>query len=78
MSTEKLLEKISDKLDAIGKSDKEVMTITDVTDLTGWKAATVYQLIHKGEIPHYKPTNGTVFFKRSEIKEWIFKEKISA
>ncbi len=53
---------------------KEILTLDDVVDLLGYTKGYMIQLMHKKQIPYYKPTNGKPFFKYSEIEEWVFKK----
>jgi excisionase family DNA binding protein len=50
----------------------------DVKDLSAYlkmSASAIYKFTSQGTIPHYK--NGKrLFFKREEINEWIFNNKI--
>lgn len=53
----------------------ELMTIDDVAVHTGLKKSYLYQLTCESKIPHYKPFGKKLFFKRSEIDEYIFSKK---
>ncbi|MBW7675669.1 helix-turn-helix transcriptional regulator [Chryseobacterium chendengshani] len=55
---------------------EQIMTIQEVADNTGLQVSYIYQLTSKRKIPHYKPGNGKLIFKRSEIQEFIFSNKI--
>ena len=50
----------------------------DVVKLTGFTRNYLYQLVHDKKIPHYKPTARTLFFRESEITDWIESCKIKA
>ena len=51
----------------------ETLTIEEVSELTGYKKATLYKLTHERKIPFHKPAHGgrRIFFKRAEITQWI-------
>lgn len=51
----------------------ETLTIEEVSELTGYKKATLYKLTHKRKIPFHKPAHGgrRIFFKRAEINQWL-------
>jgi hypothetical protein len=40
----------------------------------------LYELVRKKQIPHYKGQGGRgrIFFKQSELEEFIFRKRISA
>ena len=43
------------------------------SEITGYKKATIYKLIHERKIPFHKPAHGgrKVFFKKVEIDQWL-------
>lgn len=51
----------------------EILTIEEVSELTGYKKATLYKLTHERKIPFHKPAHGgrRIFFKRTEINQWL-------
>lgn len=55
-------------------ADKEILSVMDAADLTGFAKQTIYAKIHKREIPFYK-TGRKVVFKRSELEAWLFGQK---
>lgn len=56
---------------------KQLMTIDEVANYTGWSKSHVYKLTSQRLIPHYKPLNKSIFFKRSEIDKWIFQHPVA-
>lgn len=61
---------------AILLPQKELLTIDDVCMYTGFSKSYVYKLTSANEIPFYKPNGKSIFFKRSEIDTWVFRNKI--
>ena len=49
-------------------SAKNVLTIDDVSNLTGLSKARLYTLCSENKIPHYK--QGRTYFKRDEVEKW--------
>ena len=51
----------------------ETLTIEEVSELTGYRKATLYKLTHERKIPLHKPAHGgrRIFFKRAEINQWL-------
>lgn len=51
----------------------EILSVEEVSELTGYKRATIYKLTCERKIPFHKPAHGgrRIFFKRSEINEWL-------
>ncbi|MCD7850107.1 MAG: helix-turn-helix domain-containing protein [Parabacteroides sp.] len=55
------------------KKQKEILSIEEVSELTGYKKATIYKLTHERKIPFHKPAHGgrRIFFKKEEISQWL-------
>jgi len=69
---DKVVERLSCREKPIMKL-KEVLTIGDVVELTGYKKPTIYKFVSKKEIPFHHPRSGgkkLVFF-RTEIESWL-------
>lgn len=56
---------------------KEILTFDEACRYMGVSKSTLYNLTMRKEIPHYKPTNGRVFFQRTELEQWILNSRIS-
>ena len=55
---------------------KEVWTSSDLIKYTGMSYSKLTKLTSSGTIPFYKPTNGSLYFKKSEIINWITNHKV--
>ena len=58
-------------------SQKEVLSMEELTEYTGWKKSHIYRMTSQRAIPFYKPMGGNIFFKRSEIDEWLLRNRQS-
>lgn len=67
-----LLEKI-DHLDEAALVRKKVFNMTNLQMYTGWSLSKIYKLTSARLIPFSKPTNGSLFFDREEIEQWLLK-----
>ncbi len=65
-----LLEKI-DHLDEAALVKKKVFNVTNLQMYTGWSLSKIYKLTSARLIPFSKPTNGSLFFEREKIEEWL-------
>lgn len=54
---------------------KEILTPTELSEYTGLSKSYIYKLTHLREIPFYCPRGKLIFFKRSEIDEWLLSNK---
>lgn len=54
------------------------LSVDDAAAYCNLKKSYIYKLIHEKRIPHYKPTGGKVFFKLTDLQEFVFRGRISA
>lgn len=50
---------------------KNVLTLEDVSLLTGLSKSWLYKATCKNEIPYYKPNGKMLYFDRKEIEDWM-------
>lgn len=58
------------KMNGSTKEEPEIFTIEEAAAFLKLAKQTVYQLVSKKAVPHYK-RNKRLYFKRSELLEWI-------
>ena len=56
---------------------KNVLTLEDVSLLTGLSKSHLYKLTCNHQIPHYKPNGNQLYFDRAEIEAWMKQGKVS-
>lgn len=58
-------------------STKKVLTMDDVSLLTGLSKSHVYKLVSWKKIPHYKSNGGKLtFFEKTELEEWLLQNRV--
>lgn len=57
-------------------STKELLSVEELSDYLSISKSNIYKLTSNREIPHYKPGGKFVYFKKSEIIEWVSKSRI--
>lgn len=76
----KMEERIMAELQALKQltllSAKNVLTIDDVTLLTGVSKSALYKMTCAREIPHYK-RGKFLFFDRAEIERWMKENRVA-
>ena len=76
------LERINQMLDKIERnsllSAKNVLTLEDVSYLTGYSKSKLYKLTCDRKIPHYKPNRRVLYFDRQEIEDWMRQNRIAS
>jgi len=54
---------------------KEVLTIDECSAYTGYSKNHLYRLTSQRTIPFYKPMGGTIYFRKSEIEDWLLRNR---
>ncbi|WP_417886694.1 helix-turn-helix transcriptional regulator [Zunongwangia sp.] len=75
MENQLILEKLDRLEKLIVGSSKEILTVEDLINYTGYKQSYIYKLVHKNVIPFSKPNGKTLFFEKSEIDTWLLQNK---
>ena len=55
---------------------KEILTLDEAALYLNQSKSSIYKLTSKKEIPHYSPGGKKIYFRRSEMDEWIFNSRI--
>ena len=75
-NTQETLETILAKLESLEKHNKTVLDLDHCAAYTGYAKSYLYKLTSLGQIPHYKPGGKKIFFKRSEVDEWLLRNPV--
>lgn len=65
-----LLDKM-EHLDEAALVNKKVFNVANLQRYTGWSLSKIYKLTSARLIPFSKPTNGSLFFEREKIEQWL-------
>jgi excisionase family DNA binding protein len=67
---------ITDEKEKAYLLQKEVLSFEEARIyLDGISSSYLYKLTSARKIPHYCPTGKLIYFKRSELEEWIFSNR---
>lgn len=55
--------------------ENTILTITDLSELTGWSKSYIYRLTSNNTLPFYKPNGKTLFFEKAEILKWLLRNR---
>ncbi len=71
---------INERLDRIERmvllGSKDVLTLEEVSLMTGFSTSKIYRMTSNKTIPHYKPLGGKLFFDKAEIENWLRTNKV--
>ncbi len=70
-----ILEKLDYLEQLISSNNKKILSVEELEKYTGFKKSYIYHLVHYNRIPYSKPNGKYLFFEKSEIDEWLLKNK---
>lgn len=75
------IEALKEQLDRIERllieSSKTILNIDECAAYTGYSKDTIYRHTSQRTIPFYKPMNGAIYFRRSEIDDWLLRNRMA-
>jgi excisionase family DNA binding protein len=71
----RLLKGIQSHLEEQTVLSKEVLSFDEAKKYLNVSESFLYKKTSQGEIPHYKPTNGKLYFHKSELESWVLNSK---
>ena len=76
MSSNKLiLQKLDSIEEKIREGTDEFLTLKQAAEYLGFKPSYMYKLTHFKMIPFHKPTNKKIYFKKSDLDNWIMQNR---
>lgn len=73
--TENQLAEMFENIRSLKAMTKEVMTVNECAQYTGLSVSYLYKLTHRKLIPFFKPMGKRLYFKRTEIDQWLLGNK---
>lgn len=68
----KAIKECLDRIESLSRlTAKKVLSIEDVEILTNLKTQTIRKLVRQRKLPCYRPNKNILYFKRSEIEDWM-------
>ena len=63
-------------IETLLKAQKTVLSLDDVAEYTGLSKSHLYKLTHRHDIPFSKPNGKTLYFKKTEIEQWLLRNRV--
>ena len=60
------------------KTKEPLIRLDRAIEITGFSRSYIYKMTHLKQMPHYKPTNGRLYFYESEILDFLSRNRQSA
>lgn len=68
----KSIKECLDRIESLSRlTAKRVLSIEDVEILTNLKTQTIRKLVRQRKLPCYRPNKNILYFKKSEIEDWM-------
>lgn len=71
------LTSIEQLLSKQGLLQREVLSLGDACDYLNVSASYLYKLTCTSQVPHYVPTGKKIYFKRTELDQWLLRNRQS-
>lgn len=73
-----LIEKLDDYIKQNHQTDEKYLDVTQLAEYLNKKKSQIYKMTHKRVINYYKPGGKKIYFKKSDIDNWIEQNKIKS
>lgn len=70
-----IIDKLNKLETLLVSSVKQILTVEDLINYTGFSRSYIYKLVHKNIIPYSKPNGKTLFFQKNEIDSFLLQNK---
>ena len=54
-----------------------LVNVKQLSEMLGFKPAYVRKLVQEGQIPYYKPNGKRLYFKKTELNEWLQSNRVT-
>ncbi len=75
MSDSQLLARIEEIVSA-GTANKKPLTFDEAREFLNVSKSTLYKMTFSKKIPHSKPGGKRIYFKKSDLVEWMLKDPV--
>ncbi len=69
------LENLQRLIESQGINKKEVLNFNEACQYLELSQSHMYKLTSTGAIPYYKPNGKKLYFKRTELEEWLLRNR---
>ncbi len=56
---------------------KEILTLEEAAEYLQLSKSCLYKATSNKEIPHYVPGGKKIYFRRSELENWVFRSRVT-
>ena len=56
--------------------DNEIFNFSEACKYLDYSKSYLYKLTHSRQIPHYKPNGKKLYFKKTDLEEWLLRNRV--
>ena len=71
-----ILEKLTNIENLLKAQNGRPLTLEEAADYLGFSKSYLYKLTSANKIPHYKPQGKRLYFAKSELDTWLFRNPV--
>lgn len=69
---------ILNQINSILEQDERPLTFQEACKYLDISASYLYKLTSTAKITHFKPNNKKIYFKKSDLKKWLLRGRVSS
>lgn len=73
---EEKLNRIEELLRTQNLQSKEILSLDEASLFLGLSKSAMYKLTSKNELPFYSPGGKKLYFKKTELENWVYQSKV--
>jgi excisionase family DNA binding protein len=58
-------------------SEKEILSLSEAAKFLNVSKSCIYKITSQKQIPHYIPGGKKIYFKKSDLEDWLLKNRIA-
>jgi len=70
------IQKLAKKIDAFIQSQDKPLNVEETCKYLSIAKPTLYKLTSNRNIPHYKPNGSLIYFRKSDLDNFVFSNKV--
>lgn len=71
-----ILEKLEKIESILNEQQKQPLTLNEASEFLNVSKSYLYKMTCQNKLPYYQPNGKKIYFKKSELEEWIFKHRV--
>jgi len=71
-----ILEKLSKIESLYLQQPEQILSFNETCSFLGYSKSYLYKLTHTRRIPHYKPNGKMLYFKRTDLEDWLLRNRV--